>query len=104
MDRDPPTATKFAGTRDGGNAPIHAGRLAIGSGGGSGIRTHDTVSRIHAFQACAFSHSATPPDIVGRCAHYSHKASSDNPNGLRAKQCPWIGACFRTDTRGYGAW
>jgi hypothetical protein len=31
-------------------------------GGGSGIRTHDTVSRIHAFQACAFSHSATPPE------------------------------------------
>jgi hypothetical protein len=31
------------------------------SGGGSGIRTHDTVSRIHAFQASAFSHSATPP-------------------------------------------
>ena len=30
-------------------------------GGGSGIRTHDTVSRIHAFQACAFSHSAIPP-------------------------------------------
>src|SRR5215467_4445998 len=27
-------------------------------GGGSGIRTHDTVSRIHAFQACALSHSA----------------------------------------------
>src|SRR5438067_10596476 len=31
------------------------------SGGGSGIRTHDTVARIHAFQACAFSHSAIPP-------------------------------------------
>ena len=30
-------------------------------GGGSGIRTHDTVSRIHAFQASALSHSATPP-------------------------------------------
>src|SRR5262245_20780787 len=30
--------------------------------GGSGIRTHVTVSRKHAFQACAFSHSATPPD------------------------------------------
>src|ERR1700691_2468566 len=30
-------------------------------GGGSGIRTHDTVSRIHAFQASAFSHSAIPP-------------------------------------------
>jgi hypothetical protein len=32
------------------------------TGGGRGIRTLDTVSRIHAFQACAFSHSATPPD------------------------------------------
>ena len=31
------------------------------AGGGSGIRTHDTVARIHAFQACAFSHSAIPP-------------------------------------------
>src|SRR5262245_45701220 len=30
--------------------------------GGSGLRTHVTVSRKHAFQACAFSHSATPPD------------------------------------------
>src|ERR1700741_3484253 len=32
-------------------------------GGGSGIRTHDTVSRIHAFQACALSHSAIPPVV-----------------------------------------
>ena len=31
------------------------------AGGGSGIRTRDTVSRIHTFQACAFNHSATPP-------------------------------------------
>src|SRR5437764_15497754 len=31
------------------------------SGGGSGIRTRDTVARIHALQACAFNHSATPP-------------------------------------------
>ena len=31
------------------------------NGGGSGIRTRDTVSRIHTFQACAFNHSATPP-------------------------------------------
>jgi hypothetical protein len=37
------------------------GRL---SGGGSGIRTHDTVSRIHAFQASAFSHSAIPPRVA----------------------------------------
>src|SRR5690606_21018607 len=32
-----------------------------GSGGERGIRTLDTVSRIHAFQACAFNHSATSP-------------------------------------------
>ena len=30
-------------------------------GGGGGIRTRDTVSRIHTFQACAFDRSATPP-------------------------------------------
>ena len=40
-------------------------------GGERGIRTLDTVSRIHAFQACAFSHSATSPSqrtpaIAGR--------------------------------------
>ena len=35
-------------------------------GGGSGIRTHDTVSRIHAFQASAFSHSAIPPSLACR--------------------------------------
>ena len=31
------------------------------NGGESGIRTRDTVSRIHTFQACAFNHSATSP-------------------------------------------
>lgn len=30
-------------------------------GGQSGIRTRDTLSRIHTFQACAFNHSATCP-------------------------------------------
>src|ERR1700688_2210046 len=39
------------------NAPV--------SGGQSGIRTHETVSRPHAFQACAFSHSATCPHEAG---------------------------------------
>src|ERR1700728_873675 len=34
----------------------------FGQGGGeSGIRTHGTVSRTHAFQACALSHSAISP-------------------------------------------
>jgi hypothetical protein len=32
-----------------------------GSGGRGGIRTRDTVSRMHAFQACALNHSATLP-------------------------------------------
>ena len=31
------------------------------TGGGSGIRTHDTRLRIHALQACAFNRSAIPP-------------------------------------------
>src|SRR6266513_1179187 len=31
------------------------------SGGESGIRTHVTLSSKHAFQACAFSHSAISP-------------------------------------------
>lgn len=35
--------------------------LAFESGGESGIRTRETVSRLHAFQACAFDHSATSP-------------------------------------------
>ncbi len=34
-------------------------------GGETGIRTLDTVSRIHAFQACAFNHSATSPSRQG---------------------------------------
>ncbi len=34
------------------------------SGGESGIRTRDTVPRIHTFQACAFNHSATSPSIA----------------------------------------
>ena len=33
----------------------------LGTGGETGIRTLDTLSSIHAFQACAFSHSAISP-------------------------------------------
>ena len=32
-----------------------------GNGGETGIRTLETVTRLHAFQACAFDHSATSP-------------------------------------------
>ena len=44
-------------------------RITIGInevyGGETGIRTLDRVSPIHAFQACAFSHSAISPQWVG---------------------------------------
>lgn len=36
-------------------------RKAALDGGGRGIRTLETVARLHAFQACAFDHSAIPP-------------------------------------------
>lgn len=35
--------------------------LRVGCGGETGIRTLETVSRLHTFQACAFDHSATSP-------------------------------------------
>ncbi len=35
--------------------------LMFQGGGEGGIRTHETVARLHAFQACAFDHSATSP-------------------------------------------
>ena len=41
-------------------------RVRKGDGGGAtGIRTLETVSRLHTFQACAFDHSATAP--LGAC-------------------------------------
>ena len=48
------------------------------SGGGSGIRTRDTVSRIHTFQACAFNHSATPPQSA-----FARPAGPPNLSAMR---------------------
>src|SRR5579871_2747135 len=47
-------------TESGGGLP---GKSSTIRGGGGGIRTRDTVSRIHTFQACAFDRSATPPGL-----------------------------------------
>ncbi len=33
-------------------------------GGEDEIRTHGTIARTHAFQACAFNHSATSPSAL----------------------------------------
>ena len=41
--------------------PDRENAFARASGGETGIRTLETVSRLHAFQACAFDHSATSP-------------------------------------------
>ncbi len=43
------------------NQRLAARRALFRVGGGSGIRTHGTLSRTHAFQACALNHSAIPP-------------------------------------------
>src|SRR5260370_14156511 len=45
-------------------------------GGGGGIRPHVPVSRKHAFQACAFSHSATPPYRLARKPHAPPKGTT----------------------------
>jgi integrase len=56
-----------AGGRNGGRVCIPAANpsdingLRAWTGGGSGIRTHDTVSGVPAFQASALDHSAIPP-------------------------------------------
>lgn len=36
--------------------------LSVMNGGERGIRTPDTVSHIHAFQACSFNHSDISPN------------------------------------------
>jgi len=38
--------------------------VLFGDGGAGGIRTLETVSRLHTFQACAFDHSATAPSTA----------------------------------------
>jgi hypothetical protein len=59
--------------------------LPLRYGGESGIRTHVTLSSKHAFQACAFSHSAISPRIglvlmtknyVGSCCGSLRRASN----------------------------
>ena len=37
-------------------------KASAGEGGDRGIRTLDTVSRIHTFQACLFNHSSRSPE------------------------------------------
>ena len=67
------------------NTTFHPGPSATlkdCNGGGGGIRTRDTVSRIHTFQACAFNHSATPPQAL------SPRESAVFSSRLCARPCP----------------
>src|SRR3954465_8706041 len=57
-------------------------------GGESGIRTHGTVSRTHAFQACALSHSAISPEPLhgrARAAWQPSSAAAANRNCIEVK-------------------
>jgi hypothetical protein len=52
-----------------------AGKNRRLNGGETGIRTLDRVSPIHAFQACAFNHSAISPGIAARPLSEPHSVS-----------------------------
>ena len=56
--------------------PQTENHFARADGGERGIRTLETVSRLHAFQACAFSHSATSPLLI-TCLLYTSDAADD---------------------------
>src|SRR6516164_8088237 len=58
------------------------------AGGEGGIRTHDTVSRIHAFQACALSHSATSPLWKKSTSQYSDGVSRYQIRESDPAACP----------------
>jgi hypothetical protein len=60
-------------------------------GGEGGIRTLETVARLHAFQACAFDHSATSPwkkcrTIAERPRGSSKPREPEPPPHVRLKQ------------------
>ena len=59
----------------------------LNRGGGGGIRTRDTVSRIHTFQACAFDRSATPPARAS--IEKSEGEAHSTGRAARASRGPW---------------
>ena len=58
----------------------------MGTGGQGGIRTHETLSRLHTFQACAFDRSATCP-AQGNLSNRRPVASASPPIS-RITRCP----------------
>ena len=87
------------------------------SGGARGIRTLETVPRLHTFQACAFDHSATAPSRVvytGRCDGFKGKrgqmrrggggGASGRPCRGRLRAQSWRGAGGGTGCGPCGRW
>ena len=46
-------------------------KLFLDFGGENGIRTHEKIAPLHAFQACAFNHSATSPLLIANLIYYN---------------------------------
>ena len=59
-------------------------------GGERGIRTLETVSRLHAFQACAFDHSATSPAKMGE-----YTQASAGRKRMRTQNSDWCLRLFK---------
>ncbi len=70
------------------------------AGGGGGIRTRDTVARIHALQACAFDHSATPPAPRNGRARLAERAAAAQPRRVRLS----AGTRRGRSRRGFSEW
>ncbi len=89
-------------------------------GGEGGIRTHVTISREHAFQACSFSHSDTSPrqachpkwvrdrwqekSLRSELTHQYSIAPGYGPFTMRSLpgEAPWPGRSTCLNVRGLG--
>ena len=72
------------------------------AGGEGGIRTHGTLSRTHAFQACALNHSATSPWSVlltGGGAFSSERVGRGSAAGSAGLRSPVAGTPHRQSGR-----
>jgi hypothetical protein len=71
------------------------GNNLLQSGGERGIRTPETVARLHTFQACAFSHSATSPQEWRTIAMRGPPASGccGTVGGAQRVRFRWLTIC-----------
>ena len=67
----------------------------VGIGGESGIRTHGRVSPTHAFQACAFNHSAISPFRINHLRAVWNSVAQNPPSNPAAPRCDLDSAGYR---------